>query len=450
MSSTSQTVAIVGGAIIGSSIAYFLREQGFAGRIVVIERDPSYARSSTALSAASIRTQFGCPVNVAMSLFGADFFRNLPDRFGAAADIGFIERGYLFLGAAGTADDRRAGAAMQRREGAAISVLQPAAAKARFGFLNVEDVAIATYGERNEGWFDAWALLSLMRRAARDRGVSYVTAHAQGLALDGDRVCGVRLSDGQTIDCDWCVNAAGAASAALVEGIGIDLPISPRKRTVFVVRAPVDGTGFPMLFDTTGFWLRPEGRGFICGIAPDATADPDATDDFEPDHAMLEETLWPALAHRVPAFEKASARPVLGRALRGQRARPQCRHRRASRDKQSPLCDRLFRPRRPARPGDGSRHRRVDHRGPLRHDRPVTARLRPHQDRHAAARDRHLLTARRSPDARSRASAWHRSLVPRSIQSLPHCASGPTSQLFADIRRPRRTCRAADFVRLLE
>lgn len=299
-----QTVAIVGGAIIGSSIAWFLREKGFDGRIVVIERDRSYQHSSTALSAASIRSQFGCAVNVEMSLFGADFIRSLTRRFGPGADIGFVERGYLFLGAPGSQEDRRAGAAMQRAAGAEIAVLSPSEVKSRHPWLHVEDLAIATSGIRNEGWFDAWSLLSLMRRSARERGVDYLEAHAEVFERHDNRIVGVRLQNGETLACDRCVVAAGAASGALVRGIGIDLPVSPRKRTVFHVKAPVEREGFPMLFDTSGFWLRPEGEGFICGIAPEAANDPDATGDFEPDHAQLEATLWPALAHRIPAFEE--------------------------------------------------------------------------------------------------------------------------------------------------
>ena len=300
----NQTVAIVGGAIIGSSIAWFLREKGFDGRILVIERDSSYRHSSTALSAASIRTQFGCAVNVEMSLFGAAFFRSLEARFGPGADIGFVERGYLFLGAHGSQDERRAGAAMQRAAGADIAILSPSETKSRHPWLNVEDIAIATNGIRDEGWFDAWSLLSVMRRAARERGVEFVEAHAEGLERRNESIVAVRLQNGETLACDCCIIAAGAASGALMRGIGIDLPVSPRKRTVFHLKAPVEREGFPMLFDTSGFWLRPEGEGFICGIAPGAADDPDATGDFEPDHAQLEDTLWPVLAHRIPAFEE--------------------------------------------------------------------------------------------------------------------------------------------------
>jgi FAD-dependent oxidoreductase domain-containing protein 1 len=300
----SQSVVIVGGAIVGSSVAYFLRELGFGGPITVVERDPTYQWSSTALSAASIRTQFGTPVNIRMSLFGADFLRSLRGRFGPDADIGFVERGYLFLGGPETVLARRAGVEMQRREGADVIALTPAEAKARFPWLNADDLGIATTALRHEGWFDAWSLLSLIRRGARARGVTYIEGHVDRVEVAGGRVMAVRLADGTAIAADWCVDAAGPASAAVVRTLGIDLPVSPRKRTVFSIRAPLDTAGFPMLFDTSGAWMRPEGAGFICGIQPPPDDDPDATGDFEPAYALLEDVLWPALAHRIPALEK--------------------------------------------------------------------------------------------------------------------------------------------------
>ncbi len=304
MTAQNGSVVIIGGAIVGSSIAYFLRQTGFPGTITVVERDPTYQRSSTALSAASIRTQFGTPVNVQMSLFGAEFFRSIKTRFGLGADIGFLERGYLILGGADAADARRAGVAMQQREGADVVALEPADLLARFPWLNLDGIAIATTAGRNEGWFDAWSLLSLMRASARDLGVTYVNGTAEHIRVSGGRVTAVDLSDGTSLSADWCVNAAGPSSAAIVNALGIALPVSPRKRTIFSIKAPIEGAGFPMLLDTSGAWIRPEGEGFICGIAPDDANDPDATGDFEPHHALLEEVVWPALAHRVPALEQ--------------------------------------------------------------------------------------------------------------------------------------------------
>jgi FAD-dependent oxidoreductase domain-containing protein 1 len=296
------SVVIIGGAIVGSMTAYFLRQEGFAGRITVLERDPSYRFSSTALSAAGIRTQFGCDINVRMSLFGADFIRSLKQRFGADADIGFRENGYLFVGGPGSEAGRLAGVAMQREQGASIEVLAPPELEVRFPWLNPEGIALGTFGARNEGWFDAWALLTLARDAARRLGVTYLHDTASELRTAGNKVTAVRTASGAEIPADFVVNAAGALSGRIAAWLGIDLPVTPRKRTVFFIKGKLDGTHMPLLFDTSGLWLRPEGDGFICGMAPPG-ADPDADGDFEPDHAMFEDLVWPALAHRIPALE---------------------------------------------------------------------------------------------------------------------------------------------------
>ncbi|MDT4823770.1 FAD-dependent catabolic D-arginine dehydrogenase DauA [compost metagenome] len=305
MPSSSETVVIVGGAVIGSFAAFFLRKQGFKGQIKVIERDSTYQYSSTALSAASIRTQFSCPFNIKMSLFGADMFRNIKDWFGDDADIGFEERGYLILGNSASGDAHQRSAQNQIEHGAVIDILSPEQAKQRFPWLNVEDIGIATFGAANEGWFDAWALLQLARREARRLGVEYINDEVVGIDVKGGIVTGVRLGNsGTTLACDWCVNAAGAWGGKIARMAGIELPVEPRKRTAFHIKAPLAREGFPMLFDNSGAWIRPEGDGFIAGIAPEEDRDPNAEGDFEPDHYLLEEQLWPLLAHRVPALEQ--------------------------------------------------------------------------------------------------------------------------------------------------
>ncbi len=290
-------VVIIGGGIIGACVAWFLRQQGHDGSVTVLERDPSYRFSSTALSCASIRTQFGCAVNVELSLFGASFVKGIRG-LAADADIGLVEHGYLVLGGVESLAARRDALAMQQRLGADVGeVAIPA-------WLSPDGIAIATFGHSNEGWFDAWALLQTVRRAAIGAGVRFVTVEASGIETHGDRVTAVTTSDGQRLPADWCVNAAGALSGGIMDWLNIALPVRPKKRTVFRFKAPLAGADLPMLFDTSGAWMRPEGEGFIAGIQPAADADPDAHGDFEPDHALFESTLWPILAARVPALEQ--------------------------------------------------------------------------------------------------------------------------------------------------
>jgi FAD-dependent oxidoreductase domain-containing protein 1 len=272
--SRTNRVVVVGGGIVGTFCALELRRAGHVGTITVAEMDASYARSSTALSAASIRTQFVTPVSI--------------------------------LGTPDQVDERRAAAAMQCANGADIEVLEPEEVLQRFPYLDLDGIAIATFGATGEGWFDAWSLLSLVRRAARRAGVEYVEQRVMGLHVDaaGEAVVGVRLASGDALPCDVCVLAAGAQSGRVAALVGIDLPVVPRKRSVFNFRAPVDGSRFPMLFDTSGLWVRSEGDGFIGGIQPPPEDDPDADGDFEPHPDLFEDVFWPLVARRVPAMDE--------------------------------------------------------------------------------------------------------------------------------------------------
>jgi glycine/D-amino acid oxidase-like deaminating enzyme len=301
---SSARVVIVGGAIMGTFSAWALRQAGHTGSITVVEKDPTYQWSSTALSAASIRTQFGTPSNIAMSLYAARMFREIKQVFGNDVDIGFQEKGYLILGAPEEVDARVAAAAMQRSHGAEIEVLGPEDLRTRFPGISVEGVGVGTFGTRHEGWFDAWSLLSTVRRAARQQAVDYVKASVTSFETRDARITGVVLTDGEKLPCDFCVLAAGAWSGRLAAGLGIELPVVPKKRTVFSFKAPFRLANFPMLFDASGIWVRPEGEGYIGGIQPLPEHDVDADGDFEPHHGLLEEAFWPLLATRIPAMEE--------------------------------------------------------------------------------------------------------------------------------------------------
>ncbi len=302
--SESADVVIIGGGIIGTCTAFFLRELGFIGRVLVLERDMSFRNASTTLSAASIRQQFSTALNARMSQFGFQFLRGLPERFGPDAAVGLTERGYLILATPEREAAARAAQAMVVAQGAQIAWLDPAALGARFPWLNTAGLAGATLGLAGEGWFDAHLFLSAVRRAAKAVGVEFRQAEAVAVECGAGRVDAVRTAAGERIACGTLVCAAGPRSGALARLWDAVLPVEPRKRTVFVVRMKVDGRSMPMLFDPTGLWLRPEGDGFICGIQPPPDRDPHPGEDFEPDHWLFEEVIWPALAHRVPGAEQ--------------------------------------------------------------------------------------------------------------------------------------------------
>jgi FAD-dependent oxidoreductase domain-containing protein 1 len=299
----SYDVVIVGGAALGSAAAYFLRETGFAGTVAVIERDPTYARSATTLSAASIRQQFSTPECIRMSACGRIFIGELKDRFGPEADIAFREHGYLMLASAAGEAVLNANHQVQRAEGADIHLLRGETLAAKYPWLNTEDIAGGAFGASGEGWFDAHALLSLLRTGARNRNVEYVHGEVVAIAREKNRITGVTLADGRRIACGVLVNAAGPQAGDVAAMADIVLPVEPRKRCVFVFACREALHGMPLIVDTSGVWLRPEGQVFICGISLPEANDPRADGDFDVDHAIFEETIWPALAHRIPAME---------------------------------------------------------------------------------------------------------------------------------------------------
>jgi sarcosine oxidase len=301
-------LVIVGGAIIGSSVATFLASRpDWSGRIVVVERDPTYRTSSTTLSAASIRLQFSTPLNIEISRFGVQLIKDLDRWLGvdgaAPPEVDFVEGGYLFLASADGLPILRRNHAVQREHDVRVVLLQPGELTARFPWLRVDDVAGASLGLADEGWFDAYALLQAFRRKARSLGVEYLIGTVDEVERDGSTVMGVRLADGRRIASDRVVNAAGPRAAEVAAMAGLELPVHPRKRCVyhFDCRQRIGTT--PLTIAPSGVYFRPEGETWIAGYSPrEGEPDPD-TLDLDVDRALFDDFIWPELARVVPAFE---------------------------------------------------------------------------------------------------------------------------------------------------
>ncbi len=320
MSSRSESadVVVCGGAAIGSSVAFHLAaDPGFTGKVIVIETDPTYRFAASALSAASIRQQFSSPVNIRISMHGIDFLRNIGGHLavdGEAPAIDLHEGGYLYLAGPEGSAVLAANHAIQSREGADIALYAADMLRSKFSWLNVEDIACGAFGLSGEGWFDGWALLLAFRRKARALGVDYRQGEVARYVVEGGRVAAVELTDGGRIACGAAVNATGTHGARLAATAGVAIPVRSMKRNVFTWTCRGDVGACPLLIDTSGVWCRPEGgRGvdgqlFIGGASPPAGADREwietDPDVREPDWSFFEETVWPALAHRIPAFEE--------------------------------------------------------------------------------------------------------------------------------------------------
>jgi FAD-dependent oxidoreductase domain-containing protein 1 len=302
MSEISADVVIVGGAAIGSSVAYHLMaDPGFKGRVTVIEKDPTYRLSASALSAASIRQQFSSAVNIRISLHGIGFLREIGKHLGVESDvpeIGLKEGGYLYLASEAGAQKLRRLNATQRAEGA---------------WLSLDGIACGNLGVSGEGWFDGWGLLQAFRKKAKALGATYVTGEVASYEMAHNRIQAVLLNDGSRIPCGFAVNASGSNGAGLAATAGVIIPVMPKKRYVFSFTCKGDVPNCPLLIDTGGVYCRPEGHRsaegqmFICGASPPANNDPDWDESdvgvSDVDWSFFEETVWPALAARVPAFE---------------------------------------------------------------------------------------------------------------------------------------------------
>jgi FAD-dependent oxidoreductase domain-containing protein 1 len=291
-------LAIIGGGVIGSAIAWHLcGDPNFTGEVTVIERDPTYARASSALSASSIRQQFSTPLNIHLSRHGIGFLRKAKELLDV--DLGLKEPGYLFLASAAGEAVLRANHAIQKGEGCAVELLEPAALARRFPAISTDGIALASHGVANEGWFDGPALMQAFRRKARERGVEYVHDEVVGLAPHK-----MTLRSGGTIEARTIVIAAGPWSGEVAALAGIALPVEPRRRSVFVFDCREPPPPLPLTIDPSGVWVRPEGRFHIGGTTPAAGNDPPFAP-LEVQHQEWEEMVWPVLAHRVPAFEAA-------------------------------------------------------------------------------------------------------------------------------------------------
>ena len=308
-------VVIVGGAMYGSSVAWFLTDNpDFDGSILVVERDPTYAFTSTAHTNSCMRQQFSAPINIKVSQFAADFVKNFRDYMGGDERVPHLRLqsyGYMYMAdTAEFAATLRDGQKLQQANGAGTKHMMPDEIAAAYPFYNLDDITAANHNLVDEGYFDGNTLFDWWKRSAKERGAEYVTNEVIAMNRNAadTRVESVILKSGEVIGCGMVVNASGPRAVLTSRMAGIDIPVEPRKRYTFIFEAekPLD-RDLPLTIDPSGVHVRTDGTYYLAGCPPDDDPAVDY-DDFVQDHTIWEEKAWPAIAHRIPQFEAIKLR----------------------------------------------------------------------------------------------------------------------------------------------
>ena len=304
MTTNMYDVIIIGGGIMGSSLAYNLMRTDDRLKVLVVERDPTYARASTTLSMTNARIQFSLKQNIQVSQYAFDVLESFEDDMavdGEKPGISYRREGNLFLfDASGEAASQEA-FDLQTRLGCPIEWWSLDTIKEKYPLYDPKGYAGATFGP-SDGHFDAYAVLMAYKKKARALGAVYVEGEAVGIEIHQGRAQGATLANGDLYKADALVNCAGAWAAQIAATAGIDLPIDPVKRQVFTLDTAVKPEGpLPLTVLPSGLYFRTETGGHLL-LGKSMEEDPVGFD-FTWDDKRFTENLWFELAEFVPAFD---------------------------------------------------------------------------------------------------------------------------------------------------
>jgi len=298
-------VVIIGGGIVGSSVAYHLAAAGCRD-VLLIERETAQGKGSTGKSMGGVRAQFATPVNIQMSLYSIPFYASFDERMGYPA--GYRPQGYLFCAAnenhlAYLRANYQKQVAMGLRD---VRLVDADEIRTTFPQLRSDDIVGGSFCS-TDGFVDPYSAMIGFMSWATDHGVKlWKNTAVTGIQRDRKGISGVETTRG-AVSTRSVVNAAGPWAAEVAKMAGIDLPVKPLRR-MLIPTEPFDQfpRTAPMIIDmSNGFHFRPEGLGFLL-----AWNDPEETPgfktDFEP--GFIEKILTRA-ANRVPIFENLAVNP---------------------------------------------------------------------------------------------------------------------------------------------
>lgn len=267
-SSSRYDVAVIGGGIIGSAVAYFLLKESPGLTVCVIEPDPTYEFASALRASGGCRVQFTCAENIQMSKFSIDFIKGFETSMvsnGRPAPVDWVEGGYLFIVPPQSAASLERNVSVQQSHGCVVDLLTPAELKVKFPSMRTDDLGAGAHTP-HDGWCDPNGLLWGFRRKAVELGAVYVSARLEAAEVDAVKAKAIVLDDGQRIEATAFVNATGAWAGVVAERFGMKLPVVPMKRLehYFTAGSPVER--LPYVKDVARLAFRSEGNGFSGGL----------------------------------------------------------------------------------------------------------------------------------------------------------------------------------------
>ncbi|HTS67999.1 MAG TPA: FAD-binding oxidoreductase [Terriglobia bacterium] len=298
-------VVIIGGGIVGASIAYHLADAGCAD-VLVLEREPHLGRGSTGKSMGGVRAQFSTEINIRLSLFALDFFARFEDATGCPG--GYRPQGYLFVATSPKhLDYLRNNYQLQVACGVKTAeLLSPAEVLRRMPHLRSDDILGGSFSS-TDGFVDPYSVMTGFMQRAMEKGVRlWKGSEAIAIGWDVRGIAGVETSRGR-VATRTVVNAAGPWAAQVAAMAGVHLPVEPLRRMLVPSEPfPLIAREAPMTIEmATGFHFRPEGLGVLL-----AWNDPEETTGFKTnfDPAFIEKILTRAV-DRVPCFEALEVNP---------------------------------------------------------------------------------------------------------------------------------------------
>ena len=309
----SVDAVVIGGGIIGASVAHHLTKLGY-GDVVLVEKR-RLARGSTQYSAAHVRQHYTNEVAIRLAVRAAAMFANAEEELGG--DVGFVQDGYLVLATAEEAHAIREIVPYQQRLGVETAILTPAEVVRRWPELSLDGVELACY-EETSGYADPVRTVEALARSASGLGLEVLEGcEVLGVSVSGGRVTSVVTGDGE-IATDVVVNATGPWGNTIGGMVGVEYPIRFSREHEAIFTAPDGFRGLPVMSDSTQ-------RLYFRSVGPDRVlvgegwpkspepADPETYDDGTDDEHLAR--MVPKLVRRVPALAPTLTQPDFGGAF---------------------------------------------------------------------------------------------------------------------------------------